>query len=88
MSTVDTLRTMMVEAFGAKPDSLLPTTRLRGLDIDSLSWLEFAFVVDQRFEIDLPQELVRGDLTLQAFADAIDEIVSGKQAAAVLEKHE
>ena len=88
MSTVDTLRSMIVDAFAVKPEALLPTTRLQDFDVDSLSWLEFSFVVEQRFKIDLHQDLVRADLTLQAFADAIDEIASGKDAVAVTVQNE
>ena len=78
MNTLDTLRAMLIEQFQLKPETLTPDTLLRELGVDSLALLEFSFEMEQRFNVDLPQNVALSGATLGELAAALDKAAVNK----------
>jgi acyl carrier protein len=83
MDTLDTLRAMLIEQFQLKPEALTPDTLLRELGVDSLALLEFSFEMEQRFNVDLPQNVALSGATLGELAAALDKAAVSKAAIEV-----
>ncbi len=79
MSTFDTVREMMVDQFKLEPAQITPEATLESLKIDSLSAVEFMFLLEEKFEVDTPAEAVEMR-TIQDVVNEIERLVAEKQA--------
>jgi acyl carrier protein len=71
---------MLAEEFDIPLEKLTPEASLEASDIDSLSALEFMFVVEDEFHIKMPGEL-SGLKTVGDIARTVDELLAAKSAA-------
>lgn len=81
MSSLQTIRDMMVKQFDLKPEDLAPEATLEGLGLDSLSVIEFTFNLEDELKIKFPDERVELK-TLQDVVNLVDKIVAEQKAAA------
>lgn len=58
MSTLDTVREMLVDQFELDPAIVTPEAALEELKIDSLAAIEFMFLVEEKFNVNAPMERV------------------------------
>ena len=58
MSTLDTVREMLVDQFQLDPAAVTPEAGLEELKIDSLSAIEFMFLLEEKFNVTAPMERV------------------------------
>ena len=58
MSTLDTVREMLVDQFQLDPAAVTPEAGLEELKIDSLSAIEFMFLLEAKFNVTAPMERV------------------------------
>ncbi len=78
MSTLDTVRELLVDQFQLDAAVVTPEAALAELKIDSLSAIEFMFLLEEKFDVHAPIERV--DLrTVRDVANEIDRLI--------LEKH-
>lgn len=84
-TTMDTIRQMIAEEFELDPAIITADATLESLNIDSLSTIEFMFMVEDRFNIDMPEERVKlhtvGDIVI-----GLEKVIAaqhGKQVAQV-----
>ncbi len=75
MSSLQTIKDMMVKQFDLKPEALTPDATLEGLGLDSLSIIEFTFNLEDELNIKLPEERVELK-TLQDVVDLVDRLVA------------
>ncbi len=81
MSSLQTIRDMMVKQFDLKPEDLTPEATLEGLGLDSLSVIEFTFNLEDELKIKFPEERVELK-TLQDVVSLVDKIIAEQKAAA------
>lgn len=81
MSSLQTIRDMMVKQFDLKPEDLTPEATLEGLGLDSLSVIEFTFNLEDELNIRLPEERVELK-TLQDVVNLVDKLVAEQAVAA------
>ncbi len=81
MSSLQTIRDMMVKQFDLKPEDLMPEATLEGLGLDSLSVIEFTFNLEDELKIKFPEERVELK-TLQDVVNLVDKIVAEQKPAA------
>lgn len=75
MSTFDTVREMLVDQFQLDPAIVTPAAGLDELKIDSLSAIEFMFLLEEKFNVNAPMERV--DLkTVGDIAQEIDRLIA------------
>jgi acyl carrier protein len=80
--TFDKVRTLLVSEFQLDPALVTASTPLTDLGVDSLAALEFAFTLEDVFEITLDAETdLRGGL-FQDVVDAVDRALSQKAVTA------
>ena len=58
MSTLDTVREMLVDQFQLDPTLVTAEAGLEELKIDSLSAIEFMFLLEEKFAVTAPMERV------------------------------
>lgn len=80
MSTFETVREMMVDQFKLDPAQITPDATLESLKIDSLSAVEFMFLLEEKFEVDTPTEATQLR-TIQDVVNEIDRMVTEKQTS-------
>ncbi len=80
MSTFETVREMMVDQFKLEPEQITPDATLESLKIDSLSAVEFMFLLEEKFEVDTPAEATQLR-TIQDVVNEIDRMVAEKQTS-------
>ena len=80
MSTFETVREMMVDQFKLEPAQITPDATLESLKIDSLSAVEFMFLLEEKFEVDTPTEATQLR-TIQDVVNEIDRMVTEKQTS-------
>lgn len=80
MSTFETVREMMVDQFKLDPAQITPDATLESLKIDSLSAVEFMFLLEEKFEVDTPAEATQLR-TIQDVVNEIDRMVTEKQTS-------
>ena len=73
--TFERVVALMVREFHVDTEALLPETELTALGVDSLATLEFAFELEQAFNISLETTDLRGT-TVQAVVDAVNAAVT------------
>ena len=85
MSTFDTIREMIVDQFQLDPALVTPEATLEALKIDSLSAVEFMFLLEEKYNIDTSDE--HHDLrTVQDVVDEIDRLLAAQQAGQAAKK--
>jgi acyl carrier protein len=78
---VDTLRTikeLAARQFGGEPDAIDENAPVDTLGIDSLSFLEFLFELEDHFGTPIPQESVSGVHTLGGLAATVDGLLAAR----------
>lgn len=70
MNTLEIVREMMVDQFKLEPAQITLDATLESLQIDSLSAVEFMFLLEERFEVDTPAEATN----LRTIQDVVNEI--------------
>ncbi len=75
MSSLQTIRDMMVRQFDLKPEDLTPEATLEGLGLDSLSVIEFTFNLEDELKIKFPEERVELK-TLQDVVNLVDRLIA------------
>lgn len=81
MSSLQTIRDMMVKQFDLKPEDLTPEATLEGLGLDSLSVIEFTFNLEDELKIKFPEERVELK-TLQDVVKLVDRLIAEQKASA------
>ncbi|HLY96424.1 MAG TPA: phosphopantetheine-binding protein [Sideroxyarcus sp.] len=81
MSSLQTIRDMMVKQFDLKPEDLTPEATLEGLGLDSLSVIEFTFNLEDELKIKFPDERVELK-TLGDVVNLVDKIVAEQKSPA------
>ncbi len=80
MSTFETVREMLVDQFQLDPAIVTPEAGLEELKIDSLSAIEFMFLLEEKFDVNAPMERIEiksvGDI-----AKEIDRLVAEQHGA-------
>ena len=74
MSTLDTVREMLVDQFQLDPAIVTPEAGLEELKIDSLSAIEFMFLLEEKFNVNTPMERVDVK-TVGDIAKEIDRLI-------------
>ncbi len=64
MDTLARIRQFAAKEFSLNPDGLDPNARLDSLGIDSLSFIEFMFKVEEEFGVSVSDEELKGIKTL------------------------
>jgi acyl carrier protein len=77
MSTLDTIREMMVDQFQLEPAKVMPEATLQDLNIDSLSAVEFMFLLEEKFNVTAPMERVEFN-TVQDVSNEIDRLIASQ----------
>jgi acyl carrier protein len=80
MSSLPKIQQMLAEEFDLPLDQLTPDAALEARNIDSLSALEFMFVIEDEFGIKMPGELA-SIKTVGDIARTVDELLAAKGAA-------
>lgn len=70
MNTLEIVREMMVDQFKLEPAQITLDATLESLQIDSLSAVEFMFLLEERFEVNTPAEATN----LRTIQDVVNEI--------------
>ncbi len=81
MSSLQTIRDMMVRQFDLKPEDLTPEATLEGLGLDSLSVIEFTFNLEDELNIKFPEERVELK-TLQDVVNLVDRLIAEQKPSA------
>jgi acyl carrier protein len=71
----------MVKQFDLKLEDLKPDASLQGLGLDSLSVIEFTFILEDELEITMPEEHVKLK-TLQDVVSLVDKLIAEQKDAA------
>lgn len=77
MQTFDTIREMIIEQFQLDPTLITPEATLESLNIDSLSTVEFIFLLEEKYKIEASDHVELR--TVQDLVNEIDRLVAAKQ---------
>ena len=72
MGTLALIKELATQQFGIEPQALQEDLTVEELGIDSLSFLEFIFLLEERFEIRVSQESSAEVKTLRDLATLVD----------------
>ena len=64
MDTLGRIRELAAKEFSINPEALDPNSPLETLGIDSLSFIEFMFKVEEEFGVSVSDEVLKGIKTL------------------------
>ena len=78
MDTLGRIRQLAAKEFSINPDGLDPAAPLDTLGIDSLSFIEFMFKVEEEFGVTVSDEDLR---KIKCFADLERQLAASLQAA-------
>ena len=78
MDTLNRIKQLAAKEFSVNPDALDPNAPLDSLGIDSLSFIEFMFKVEEEFGVGVSDEELK---TIKTLAD-LERHVAGALAAA------
>lgn len=78
MDTIARIKQLAIEEFSLDPDALDPKAPLDQLGIDSLSFIEFMFKVEDEFGVKVSDEDLRG---IKCLADLEQHVAASLQAA-------
>lgn len=79
MTTVDRIRTMLVQDYKLAPDSLTLDARLEDLGIDSLGMAELVFNIEDAFALSVPDTAVTLT-TLGEVVGFIDDLIAARDS--------
>ena len=80
MSTFDTIREMIIDQFQLEPAQITPEATLESLKIDSLSAVEFMFLLEEKYNVTAPMEHIELR-TVQDVVNEIDKLVAEQHGA-------
>jgi acyl carrier protein len=81
MGTLQIVQNLIVEQFDLKLEELAPEAHLDSIGLDSLSIAEFTFILEDKLNIQIPDERVE----LKTIADVtnlIDKVLNGQNSLA------
>ncbi len=81
MTTLESVQTLLAEKFDLNPAQLQPESQLDQIGLDSLSIIEFMFLVEDEFKLKMPEERVEIK-TVQDIVTVIDRLVSTQHGLA------
>jgi acyl carrier protein len=76
MTTLDSVRDVLVGQFKVEAARAVPEATLESLGLDSLALMEFVFAVEDRFEVRIPEDRLdprQTGVTLARLAELLDE---------------
>ena len=76
MDTITRIRTLAAKDFSIDPDKLDPDTVLESLKIDSLTFVEFLFKVEEEFGVSLQDDALKDVKTLADLERCVATAVS------------
>ena len=79
MTTLNTVCQLIVEQFDLEPAKVTAQASLEELDIDSLSAIEFMFLLEDKFNVAAPEERV-AMRTVQDVAFELDKLIAARDA--------
>ena len=79
MSSLVTIQQMLVEEFGLSAEQVKPDALLEELGVDSLATIEFMFLIEDKYKLEMPGEPVAVK-TVGDIAREVDSLIA-KQAA-------
>ena len=77
MNTLEVVQEMLMSEFGLTRDQVEPGSRLLELGVDSLATIEFLFLLEERFKLDLNSEPVP-IVTVADIALEVDRMMARK----------
>jgi acyl carrier protein len=80
MTTFDTIRDMIVDQFQLDPVLVTPEATLESLKIDSLSAVEFMFLLEEKYKLQAPTDHVELR-TVQDVVNEIDRLIAEQHGA-------
>jgi acyl carrier protein len=81
MDTLAEIKEIAAAQFGGEPDTIDADSPVDKLGIDSLSFLEFLFELEDKFAVSIPQESVATVRTLNELATVVDGLLAARPAA-------
>ncbi len=78
MSTLETLREILVKEFALDSAHITPDADLGQLGIDSLNLIDFVFKIEDRFDLKIKDDLPTDLVTLRDVAQYVDRLVAEK----------
>jgi acyl carrier protein len=75
MSSLPAIQQLLVEEFGLTADQVKPEALLEELGIDSLSTIEFMFLIEEKFKLTMPGEPV-SIKTVADIAQQVDGLIA------------
>jgi len=78
MSTLEVIKQLAANQFGGDPYEIDENATVEKLGIDSLSFLEFLFELEDTFGCSIPQEAIAHVHTLAELAAAVDGLLATK----------
>jgi acyl carrier protein len=74
----------IVKGLKLEPDSIQGDSRLKeGLKLDSLDMILMVQELEEKFKIDLPDDLVPADATFNQLIDALSDLLSRRESSTV-----
>ena len=70
MSTFDTIREMIIDQFHLESAQITPEATLESLKIDSLSAVDFMFLLEEKYKVEAPMDHIE----LRTVQDVVNEI--------------
>ena len=70
MSSLPLIQQMLIEEFGLSNEQVQPEARLEELGIDSLATIEFMFLIEEKFKLELSSE----PKVVKTVADVVREV--------------
>ncbi len=86
MSTLSTIREMMIDQFQLEPAKVTPEATLEDLSIDSLSAVEFMFLLEEKFNVTAPMERIQFR-TVQEVSNEIDRLIAAQHGSEKAAQH-
>ena len=71
-STLNRLNTLLVEHFGASPQRVSGAATFEELEFDSLALVELAMVAQKEFGVDVDEQEITPEQSVQGVAELID----------------
>ena len=76
---LETLKDIFKKTLNVEPDRLKPETELRDeLNLDSLDMIEVVYEIEERFDVQIPEEKVREITTLQQIVEGLEAALAAK----------
>jgi acyl carrier protein len=80
MSTLETLQSILTEEFKHRPEQLRADATLADLGIDSLELVDLIFKIEDRFALQIRDQVPRSLVTLGDVAAYVDELLGNQPA--------